>query len=121
MGAFEVVLDPTTLKGELLAFNTSKALTRRMRVIGQLEGSTTTLVFDGYLPDDHTFKGRFVKRTEKLVRGKSVLGHLRIEMNEARLYPDGVVDLARGFESETAASGYFVCPPDAQPHTHLTP
>lgn len=121
MGAFEVVLDPTTLEGELLAFNTSKALTRHMRVIGQVDGSTTTVVFDGYLPDDHTFKGKRVPRTEKLVRGKSVLVHLRIEMNEARLYPDGVVELARGFESETAASGYFVCPPDARFITHLTP
>jgi len=112
MGWLDVKIDPTTLKGEVRSLNTSQAPSRHLHVIAEPHDGTTRLLFDGYFDGDHSFKGTYVPRTEKLVRGKSVVARLVLDgphHDEPRLYLDGDVDLGRGFKAPTLADGWLPC------------
>lgn len=113
-GWLRVRVDPTTLRGEIDRVTAGAALGRRLGVIARRSGDTTTLIFDGYLPGDHTsIRGHRapLPAGEKLVRGTSIVGRLvAVPPDTTRFYVDHDVDWVTG-AFLVVQDGYTICTP----------
>ncbi len=113
-GWLRVRVDPTTLRGEIDRVTAGAALTRHIKVIARRAGDTTTLIFDGYFPDDHTsIRGLRAPRPagERLVRGTSIVGRLvAVPPGTTRLHVDHDVDWVTDAHLDVQ-DGYTVCTP----------
>ncbi len=111
-GWLKVRVDPTTLRGEIDRLTSGAALGRHIKVVARRDGATTTLIFDGYFPDDHTsIRGRRAPLPpgEKLVRGTSIVGRLvAVPPGTTRFYVEHDVDWVTDAHLEVQ-DGYTTC------------
>lgn len=113
-GWLRVRVDPATLQGEISRVTSGRALGRHLEVVARRDGATTTLIFDGYFPDDHTsIRGvrAPLPRGERLIRGTSIVGRLvGVPPAETRLYVEHDVDWVTDAHL-VVQDGYTLCTP----------
>lgn len=103
LGRISISVDPTSLRGELIAFDASPAPTRRLFVRATPAATETVFVFDHYARDDSTFKGRRVPRTDHLAPG-AVVARITQGAGEALLVFDGTFQLPPDFDRGQSTS-----------------
>jgi hypothetical protein len=105
MGKIEVSADLATLRGELIAYDASKAASRHLRVRAKPSPDETVFVFEGYADGDSEFKGKPVPRTDHLKPGDVVARLLRAR-GQVRLVFDGAFRLSPDFDRGKWTEGY---------------
>lgn len=105
-GRVIITADASTLRGEFLAFDTTRAPTRDILLRAQLHDDSTTFVFDGYGDKDSTFKGHAVPRADHFERGKDVIVRIELVGGERRLVVDGAFQFPPAFDNGTGRFGY---------------
>ncbi len=108
MGKIAVSADPATLRGELIAYDASKAPSRHLRVRAKPSADETVFVFEAYADGDSMFKGKRVPRTDHL-KPDDVVARLVRTRDEVRLVFDGAFRLSPDFDRGAWTDGYS-CP-----------
>jgi len=105
VGHIEVRADPTTLRGELIVIDASKAPQRHLFVRARPSACETIFVFDGYAPADSTLKGKPVARADNFKRGQ-IVARLGRSAGVLRLAFDSELRLGGDFDRGTWVDGY---------------